>query len=88
MEAPTHQPEQKRNIDVSGLSEEAVRAVELIVSELRRRQTPPAEHHGIGSFSSYEEWSKALREWVDNHPKRETLADDSREAIYADDPAE
>jgi hypothetical protein len=74
-----------RSVDVTGLPEEVVRAVELLVSQLRGQQHPPAERRGIGSFSSYEEWSKALREWADSHPRRDTLADDSREAVYADD---
>jgi hypothetical protein len=71
-----------RSIDVTGLSEETVRAVELLVSQLRGQ--PPAQGRGIGAFPSYEAWSKALREWADSHPKRDTLADDSRETIYAD----
>jgi hypothetical protein len=74
-----------RVIDVTGLPEDAVRAVELLVAQLRGQQRPPTAPQGIGSFLSYEEWSKALREWAESHPKRPTLADDSRETIYADD---
>jgi hypothetical protein len=82
----TQPTEQRRSIDVTGLPEETVRAVELLISQLRGQQQPPAQQQpGIGLCSSYTEWSKALREWVDSHPRRETLADDSREAIYADD---
>jgi len=77
--------EQKRTIDVSGLSEEAVRAVEVLVSQLRGPQHSPTSRRGIGSYRSFEEWSQALRQWVDSHPKRDTLADDSRDTIYADD---
>jgi hypothetical protein len=73
-----------RSIDVTGLPDDAVRAVELLVSQLRAHQPPPTERGRTGSFPSYEEWSKALREWAGSHPKRETLADDSREMIYAD----
>jgi hypothetical protein len=74
-----------RSIDVTGLPEDAVRTVERLVSQLRGQQNPNTERRGIGSFASYEEWSKALREWAASHPKRDTLADDSRETIYADD---
>jgi hypothetical protein len=74
-----------RSIDVTGLPEDVVQAVELLVSQLRGQPHPPAERGGIGSYRSYEEWSKALREWAESHPRRETLADDSRETIYADD---
>lgn len=74
-----------RSIDVTGLPEDAVRAVELLVSQLRGQPYPPGERGGIASFPSYESWSKALREWAGSHPKRDTLADDSRETIYADD---
>ena len=70
-----------RSVDVTGLPEEAVRAVELFVLQLRAQRTsgmPP-------QFRSREEWANAIREWAASHPKRHTLADDSREAIYADD---
>jgi hypothetical protein len=83
METTTHQT--ARSIDVTGLPEEAIRAMEVLVSQLRGQPHPPAERGGIGSFRSYEEWSKALREWAESHPRRDTLADDSRETIYADD---
>ncbi len=81
----TTTPPAARSIDVTGLPDEAVRAVELLVAQLRGQQRPPAERGGMGSFPSYEEWSKALREWAESHPRRDTLADDSRETIYADD---
>lgn len=84
MEATAQQHEHKRTIDVSGLSEEAVRAVELLVSQLRSPQRLPAERGGIGSFASYEEWSKALREWAEGHKPLDRPADYSREGIYTD----
>jgi len=70
-----------RSIDVTGLPEAAVRAVELYVSQLRGQQAS-----GVPSpFPSREEWARAVREWAESHPKRDTLADDSRETIYAND---
>ena len=77
---PTAQ--QTRSIDVTGTAEEAVRAVESLVSLLRGQQQPG--QGGVAAFGSFEEWSKALREWVESHPKRDTLVDDSRESIYPD----
>ena len=65
---------------MTGLPESAVRVVEELVSHLRGQQataTPPA-------FDSPQEWVKALREWAEGHARRDTLADDSRVAIYAD----
>ena len=85
MEVTSHQTGGERTIDVSGLSEESVRAVESLVSQLRSAEHPPKQAGPFGSYASYEEWSKALREWAESHPKRDTLADDSREAIYGDD---
>jgi hypothetical protein len=84
METTTQQPAQKQTIDVTGLSAEAVQAVEVLVSQLKGQQQAD-QQDAIGSLPSYEAWSKALREWVDSHPRRDTLADDSRESIYADD---
>jgi hypothetical protein len=84
MEATAQQSERKRTLDLSGLSEEAAQAVELIVAQLRRAQQPPAEVRRFGSFSSYEEWSKALREWAESHKPLDTEADYSRESIYPD----
>jgi len=79
MEPTTQQP--RRTIDVTDLPEEAIRAVETLVSQLRGK---PRRFGGTTTFASHEEWSKALREWVESHPRRDTLADDSRESIYAD----
>jgi hypothetical protein len=65
-----------RTIDVSGLPEEAIRAVESIVTLLRPKgqaaSMPP----------SVEEWSRALRAWAASHPRLDQAADDSRESIY------
>ncbi len=74
-------PQEHRSVDVTGLPEEAVRAVELYVAQLRGHQIPVVP----APFRSYAEWARAVREWAESHPKRDTLADDSREAIYADD---
>lgn len=65
----------RRSIDVSGLPEEAVRAVASIVSLLRRPGQAP-------SFPSVEEWSRALRAWAAGHARSSTVADDSRESLY------
>jgi hypothetical protein len=69
-----------RSIDVTGLPEEAIRALEAEVAALRASQ--PRPH---GAYSSHEEWSKALREWIDSHPKTDHFVDWSRESIYGDD---
>lgn len=66
----------RRSIEVTGLPEGAIRALEALVAALRIQQNPGSAH------ASYEEWSSALREWVQSHPKRETSADWSRESIY------
>jgi hypothetical protein len=73
-------PAPQRSIDVTGLPDEVVRAVELYVSQLRG-QEPPGVPAG---FASREEWAQAVRAWAESHPQRDALADDSREAIYAD----
>jgi hypothetical protein len=74
MQAP-----QKREIDVTGLPEEAIRAVQSVVSLLRAQ--PGTE--GSPVFASREEWAKAISEWAENHPRIDKPADDSRESIYA-----
>jgi hypothetical protein len=76
---PTTQPQ--RSIDVTGLPDEAIRAVESLVSLLRRQ---PAATGGRAAFSSRAAWSKALREWADSHQPVATPADWSRESIYTD----
>jgi hypothetical protein len=77
MEAQTQLP--KREIDVTGLPEEAIRAVQSVVSLLRGQ--PGTE--GPLTFSSRQEWAKAIREWAESHPRIDKPADDSRESIYA-----
>jgi hypothetical protein len=71
-------PEPKRAVDVTGLPEEAVRAVESLVANLRAQK-----ENSLSAFASYEEWSKAFREWGDSHPPVSNPADWSRESIYA-----
>jgi hypothetical protein len=73
----TMSPPPPRTIDVTGLPEEAVRAVESIVSMLRPR--PPAPSSGS---ESAEEWSRRLRAWAASHARRDALADDTRDGIY------
>jgi hypothetical protein len=82
--AAQERPEHKQTVDVTGLSEEAVRAVESLVSLLRGQKQPPVQGE-VAAFRSHEEFAKALREWVESHPRRDTLADDSRESIYGDE---
>ena len=66
---------------MTGLSDEAVRAVELYVAHLRG-----LEPRGVPTrFASREEWARAVRAWAESHPQRDALADDSREAIYGDE---
>jgi hypothetical protein len=67
-----------RSIDVTGLPEEVIRAVESLVSLLRGEPGT-----GVSAFSSREEWARAIREWAESHQRLDTLADDSRESIYA-----
>jgi hypothetical protein len=69
--------EQKRTVDVTGLPEEAVQAVESFVSTLRNQATSATNH------VSYEDWSKALHEWAASHKPVSNPADWSRESIYA-----
>jgi hypothetical protein len=68
-------------VDVTGLSEQAIRAVESLVSQFRGQR---ARLGGTQSFSSREEWVNAVREWAQSHATLNTIADDSRETIYAD----
>jgi hypothetical protein len=44
--------------------------------------SPPEITYPPG-FATPEEWTKALREWAESHPRVEHFVDDSRESIYA-----
>jgi hypothetical protein len=74
----------QRSIDVTGLPDEAIRALEAQVAALRQQAHARAAEVPLWE-RSYEEWSKAFHEWVHSHTKRETIVDDSRESIYGDD---
>lgn len=69
--------EQTQSVDVTGLSEEAVREVESVVAALRKRA------NGSSAYLSAEEWCKALREWAESHRRLDQPADWSRDTIYA-----
>jgi hypothetical protein len=76
---PSEQPT-IRSVDVTGLPEEAVQAVELYVSQLRAQNTS-----GVHSaFRCREDWAKAVREWAASHKPTSVSADWSRDSIYAD----
>ena len=76
---------QQRSVDLTGLSEEAIRVIEHLVSQLRDQQqaaTPSV---------SYEEWQKRFDAWMKETQARAGryppafVVDDSRETIYGDD---
>jgi hypothetical protein len=66
-----------RQLDVTGLPEVAIRAMEPVISLLPGR--PGTAHPG---FRSREEWAKAIKQWAESHPKIAKPADDSRESTY------
>ncbi len=68
-----------RTIDVTGLPEEAIRAVESLVGLLRGR----ASLAPVSPFSSRQEWIQAIRAWAGSHEPQALGADWSRESIYA-----
>jgi hypothetical protein len=68
----------KREIDVTGLPEEAIRALQSFIAVLRGQTGT-----GSPSFLSREEWARAIKQWAENHPKIDKPADDSRDSIYA-----
>jgi hypothetical protein len=76
--------QQHRSIDVTGLTEEAIRAVEHLVLQLRGQQQQPKP-------SSAEDWKQVFNAWMlevraraDRYPPG-FVVDDSRESIYGDD---
>jgi hypothetical protein len=69
------------SVDLTGLPEDAVRAVESLVAVLREQAT---RQPGRPAFSSRDEWVKAIREWAGSHTTKGSEADWSRESIYAD----
>jgi hypothetical protein len=77
------QPEYQRSIDVTGLLEEAIRAVESLVALLRGQaaSTPWAP-------ASLDEWTKRFDAWMQEVAARAGqyppgfVVDDSRETIY------
>jgi hypothetical protein len=68
----------KREIDVTGLPEAAIRSLQSVISVLRGQTET-----GSSGFPSREEWAEAIKQWAESHPKNDKPADDSRESIYA-----
>jgi len=67
----------KREIDVTGLPEEAIQALQSVISVLREQTGAKSP-----SFLSREEWAKAIKQWAENHPRIDKPADDRQESIY------
>lgn len=72
-------PQTPRTIDLTGLPEEAVRAVEALVKHFRQ-QYPRLG--GTTQFASREEWIAAITAWAKSHPPLENRVDISRESFY------
>ena len=62
MEPRAQQSLKQRTIDLTGLPEDVIRAMESLVSLLREQSAPTDRR-----FPSHEEWSKAFREWAESH---------------------
>jgi hypothetical protein len=67
-----------RGIDVTGLPEEAIQAVQSLIAVLGGQRGT-----GHPGFVSREKWAEATKEWADSHPEIDNPADDSRESSYA-----
>lgn len=78
MEQATQQsaPAAVRTVDVTGLPEDVIHALESFVATLRNKPAVPLHS------APYEVWLKGYDEWIKSHPKRETWTDWSRESIY------
>ena len=74
-------PSTTRSIDLTGLPEEAIRAIESLVFLLRQQAAAPSPTH---TFASREEWIQASRAWAASHTPQGSNADWSRESIYPD----
>lgn len=66
------------SIDVTGLSADSVRMIESLVRSLRSEDNKKSWNQ-----RDPDGWAAALHLWVESHPKREIVIDDSRETIYA-----
>lgn len=76
-----------QTIDVTGLSADAVRAVQNLVDVFRNspREAPPAPTPywpGPPPGETAEEWIARFTRFVDSRPRTDVIADDSRESIY------
>ncbi len=69
-----------RTVDVSGLTDEAVKAVEAYIAALRA--VPTAVEQPAPRTETAEEWVARFTAWVDSHISRNPNMDDSRESIY------
>jgi hypothetical protein len=67
----------RKSVDVTGLPDEAIRAVEALVADLRSQSSLSPLHS-----APYDEWASTFDEWVKSHPQRDAFADWTRESIY------
>jgi hypothetical protein len=75
-----------QTIDVTGLSPEAIRAVQNLVDVFRntptRPTTPPDYWPGPPPGETADEWIARIRAFAASRPRSDVIADDSRESIY------
>jgi hypothetical protein len=85
MKQPAAEPTTKRSVDVTGLPDEAVRALESLVSLLKKEHSQDAAG---GSTSSHEKWQELFDGWMREVAGRSSryppdfVLDDSRETLY------
>lgn len=79
----------QRSIEVTGLPEEAIRALEALVAALRSQGNPRLAHASTApKEASYADWKKKFDAWMAQVQARAQryppgfVMDDSRESIY------
>jgi hypothetical protein len=70
-----------RVLDLTGLPDDAIAAVEQLVAVLKKQSVPKPDVPA--PFGSREEWRRAFREWAETPRSLNNAAEWDRETIYA-----
>ena len=72
-----------QSLDMTGLPASVADELRRLVAALRDSLTPAPSPPTSVAAEPADQWARRLQAWVDTHPARPVIIDDSRENLYA-----
>ncbi len=83
-EISSESPISPQTLDMTGLPACVADELRRLVAALQDTLIPASDRSRSVPQEHPEQWARRLQSWVDTHPARPIMIDDSRENLYAD----